>query len=169
MEPWSEWIKRCTHDAEQKMKNLKLEDWISIQGKRKWKWAQRLALTEAFDWTTEVLKWDPTIDTRLHAQRRSGRPKTRWTDDIHEYLQTTLDNAEKGRPDETNNEHPKDNNYWTDLARKKDLWNKLEKGYIKKEKMVTPTQPASQPINHQPPNITQQPPATSQQSQDTTN
>ena len=56
LESWVHWIKRCTHDAEQGVKKLKLDDWISMQRTRKWSWAQKLALTDEFDWTTAVLR-----------------------------------------------------------------------------------------------------------------
>ena len=78
LEPWTDWIRRCTHEAEHKMQNLQMDDWISIQRSKKWKWARKLALKDEFDWTTEVLKWDPTTNIRLNIQRRQGRPKTRW-------------------------------------------------------------------------------------------
>ena len=81
LEPFVEWIRRCTHDAEEHMKKLKLDDWITLQKQRKWRWAGRLARLESFDWTTAALDWDPTLDINLAARRRPGRPRTRWTDD----------------------------------------------------------------------------------------
>lgn len=72
-EPWGEWIQRCTHDVEAIMRTLKLEVWIVMQRRRKWRWASKLANTT---------QYDPTLDPRLAACRRPGRPKTRWADDI---------------------------------------------------------------------------------------
>ena len=69
------------------MKKLNLDDWITLQRRRKWRWVARLANTEAEAWTTQALRWDPTLDTQHNTRRRQGRPKTRWTDDIHHYLQ----------------------------------------------------------------------------------
>ena len=76
LEPWVDWIKRCTHDVEQRMKELKLDDWVTMQRRRKWKWGQKPALFDNFDWTTAVLRWDPTLVPQLHSRRRPGRPKT---------------------------------------------------------------------------------------------
>ena len=91
------WIKRCTHDVEQRMKKLKLDDWITMQRRRKWRWAQKLALTDHFDWTTAALRWDPSLDSQLKSRRRPGRPRTRWTDDICGYLR------QQTRPNTTDN------------------------------------------------------------------
>ena len=89
LEPWADWIKRSTHDVEARMKRLKLDDWVSLQRRRKWKWAQKLALCEDSSWATAAIQWDPTLDPRLNSQRRPGRPKTRWADDIYKYIQHT--------------------------------------------------------------------------------
>jgi len=87
LEPWVDWIRRCTHEAETRMKKLKLDDWVTIQRRRKWRWAHKLATNTNDTWTTTALQWDPTLDNQLKPRRRAGRPKTRWTDDIREYIQ----------------------------------------------------------------------------------
>ena len=86
MEPWVDWIRRCTHDVEAKMRRLKLDDWITMQRRRKWRWARKVALAPQCDWMAMALRWDPTGDPKLHARRRQGRPRRRWSDDIVSYL-----------------------------------------------------------------------------------
>ena len=88
LEPWTEWIKRCTRLVENQMKRLKLEDWVTLQRRRKWRWARKLATKSEFNWETAALHWDPTINPNLNSHRRPGRPKTRWLDDIHKYVQS---------------------------------------------------------------------------------
>ena len=81
LEPWVDWIRRCTHEAEAHMTKLNLDDWVSLQRRRKWRWVAKLAITEADAWTTQTIRWDPTLDMQHNTRRRQGRPKTRWTDD----------------------------------------------------------------------------------------
>ena len=45
LEPWVDWIKRCTHDVEARLKKLKLDDWTTMQKRRKWRWAGKLYST----------------------------------------------------------------------------------------------------------------------------
>ena len=89
LEPWVDRLRRCTHQAETHIKKLNLDAWITLQGRRKWRWVARFANTEAEAWTTQALRWDPTLDTQHNTRRRQGRPKTRWTDDIYHYIQHT--------------------------------------------------------------------------------
>jgi hypothetical protein len=85
-EPWVDWIRRCTHEVEERMWKLKLDDWITIQRRRKWRWAGNVAQTSREDWTAMAIRWDPTIDPKLKARRQPGRPKTRWTNDICSHI-----------------------------------------------------------------------------------
>ena len=94
IEPWSEWIKRSTREAETRMSKLRLEDWVTMQRRRKWRWARKLVASDEFNWATAAIQWDPTIDPKLKSRRRPGRPKTRWADDIRNYiLHTTAINT----------------------------------------------------------------------------
>ena len=88
LEPWTDWIQRCTHDVETRMKRLKLDDWITLQRRRKWRWARKVAMTEENNWMVLALQWDPTLDNQLSSGRRQGRPKTRWLDDIKQHVTT---------------------------------------------------------------------------------
>ena len=80
LEPWADWVQRCTHEAEQQLRKLGIQDWNSIQKQRKTKTAAHIA-TEQHKWTHHALQWDPQT-THPVAHRRQARPKTRWTDDL---------------------------------------------------------------------------------------
>ena len=123
------------------MKKLNLDDRITLQGRRKWRWVARLANTGAEAWTTQALRWDPTLDTQYNTRRRQGRPKTRWTDDIYHYIQRTRElttythdqadnnanNDDSIRADTTNTDV--DANIMLQMAQKKDLWLAMEEGF----------------------------------------
>jgi hypothetical protein len=141
VEPWEDWIRRCTHDVEARMKKLKLDDWTVMQRARKWRWARKAALAPISDWIAMAMRWDPTIDVKLHARRRRGRPKTRWTDDIVDYITTTT-NLQATPDNNTNNSDDDDSNIndnndattidrltWTTLAEDEATWDKLEHGF----------------------------------------
>ena len=81
MEPWADWIKRSTHEAEARMRALHLDDWVTVHQRRKQAWAEQLPTTGTNKWTLSTFNWDPSKDPRLNAQRRQGRPKARWADE----------------------------------------------------------------------------------------
>ena len=86
LEPWADWMRRCTHEAEKQMTDLGIQDWVSEQRRRKWRWARKVATDDASKWTARALHWDPTLDSRHNARRRTGRPQKRWTDDIIQHI-----------------------------------------------------------------------------------
>ena len=89
------------------------------------------------DWARTALLWDPTLDTRLHTRRRQGRPKTRWTDDIRNYVLSiqqppnTLDNTAENIHDDNHNNQGDDNS-WINVAQSEELWKSLEDGFVKR-------------------------------------
>ena len=117
LEPWVDWIRRCTHDAEAQMKALGLEDWVTTQRRRKWRWARRVATDTLGKWTLKALNWDPLLDSRYNPRRRAGRPLTRWVDDITEYITTRRDQQLA-------------NNHWMNIAATSTVWNALEKDFV---------------------------------------
>jgi hypothetical protein len=143
LEPWADWIKRSTHEVEERMKRLKLDDWVSIQRQRKWKWAEKLALCKDPTWTTIALQWDPTVDPRLKARRRPGRPKTRWADDIYKFIHedtatittsttSSTNISDKQLPPQSTSPTPLDNEVWLQRAKDKKFWDAHEKGYVQR-------------------------------------
>jgi len=143
MEPWVDFIRRCTHDVEMRMQTLRLDDWVTLQRQRKWRWARKVtAMTTSTDWMPMVMHWDPTVDHLLNARRRQGRPKTRWCDDIRNYVATHT-NSDDGRNNSNSgdiNDHtrnhlcpmPADNEQWQRLALDEAKWNQMERGFCQR-------------------------------------
>ena len=132
MEPWVGWIRRCTHDAEQRLATLNIPDWISIQRSRKWTWASRIANDSRNKWGLKALLWDPTLDSRYNTRRRQARPRRRWIDDITQHIQhyneDDDDNNDTAQQDLDSPHHS-----WRTLARNADLWADMEDEHIKRE------------------------------------
>jgi hypothetical protein len=132
IEPWSDWIKRCTHEAEARMTSLRLDDWTTLQRRRKWRWLHKLATTTHQTWTTAAIRWDPTQGWKQNATRRVGRPRTRWLDDICAHLDLTYDD----------HNHSWDIDALIKIAQDTHKWATLEKDYVTKS--GPPTTPTNQ-------------------------
>ena len=91
------------------MKKMNLDDWVTMQLRRKWRWAHKLATTTHDTWTTIALHWDPTLNTQPPARRRTGRPETRWTDDINDCLRHMSINAHKNASPRHDSNHDNNN------------------------------------------------------------
>ena len=123
------------------MQKLKLDDWVVMQRRRKWRWARKLAMTPDFDWMAMASKWDPTVDIHMNARRRQGRPKTRWGDDLASHVQqiTSTDPTQHSSTTNTNSSNddnnmmmfpmPVDNRLWQQVAQDEAAWEALEEGY----------------------------------------
>ena len=127
MEPWADWIRRCTHDIEQRLTNLHIPDWISLQRSRKWTWASRIANETRDKWSLKALLWDPTLDPRYSARRRQARPRRRWNDDIRQYAQQLNDSDDNGG--ETQLSDTSDHT-WMALARDLEMWDEMEDEFV---------------------------------------
>ena len=86
LEPWVDWIKRATTEARLRMQQLNIEDWTSIQRRRKFKWAQQIVCGPTGNWQRKILWWRPDNDPDGSPHRRPGRQKTRWTDDLRKLV-----------------------------------------------------------------------------------
>ena len=128
LEPWSEWIQRATHEAENRMKRLNFEDWISLQRRRKWKWAQKVATSTGDSWILDAVTWDPYPRLSTAASRRVGRPTKRWTDDLREYVYRAV--YDDGNHPSMNPRF--DNVEWLCHARDATTWAQLEQGYLQR-------------------------------------
>ena len=144
LEPWVDWIRRCTHDVEERMQKLKLDDWTVMQKKRKWAWARTIFLMPDNEWVLMAMRWDPTIDIKMNARRRQGRPRTRWCDDLVNYIRQATDNdsTQHGNTtDETTNDDdntdatmltmPVENRLWQRLAQDEASWEALKDGFCR--------------------------------------
>ena len=89
LEPWVDWIKRTTHDVEEKCKQLNMTSWVEKVRGLKWNLAERVITQDCSRWSRQALAWDPEhhfSGLQPKAQRRQARPKLRWMDDITEFL-----------------------------------------------------------------------------------
>ena len=137
LEPWVDWIRRCTHEVEARMKKLRLDDWVTLQRRRKWRWAHKIATTTQDTWTTIALQWDPTLDRQLDARRRTGRPTPRWTDDIIDHIRQCKTMAQQDNHNENNaaitdgvGDQVYDITTWLLLAKDKQKWADMERAYV---------------------------------------
>merc|ERR1711957_513870 len=67
--------------AEAHLTRLGLEDWVTTQRRRRWRWAARVA-REPHKWSHGILIWHPGDQHDHRPHRPPQRPKTRWSDDI---------------------------------------------------------------------------------------
>ena len=125
LEPWHEWIQRCTHEAEERMHKLNMRDWVHLQRQRKWRWAKKIATSVEDSWMLRALKWDPSPQLGLFQNRNVGRPKARWTDDIKQHLWREL---HQNTPPPSIN--PRLDNGWLHHAEDEVKWRQLEEGYV---------------------------------------
>ena len=110
MEPWLDWLKRVTSEAEKKLGELGYDDWLTKQRRKKWRWAKRIANMSEDRWALKASLWDPQWS--IKASRGVGRPKLRWDQDILAFL----------------NEQ-KITNPWLEVA-KQPLWEELEPLFV---------------------------------------
>ena len=80
-ETWLEWMRRCTHSAEEHLKKASIEDWVLAQRRRKWRLAGHTARREDHRWSETMLRWQP-----LRSFRAQGRPCKRWSDDLDSFF-----------------------------------------------------------------------------------
>eukprot|EP00973_Karenia_brevis_P041562 5750879-Karenia_brevis.AAC.1 len=76
VEAWVDWIRRTTHQVENKIQKMCLEDWATTYRRRQWKWAHKLVTHLANHWAGIAIKWVPETQGRNKARgRNAGRPK----------------------------------------------------------------------------------------------
>ena len=127
LEPWADWIRRTTHEAERRMKELRLDDWVSLHRKRKWRWAQKVATSHTHNWCIHALTWEPGHRVlSSNYSRRVGRPKLRWTDDVRSHISERVYNS----PAPASLHARLDNGTWIHHAQDGELWDRLEHSFI---------------------------------------
>eukprot|EP00973_Karenia_brevis_P019315 2647724-Karenia_brevis.AAC.1 len=109
LEPWQDWIQRVTHVAEDMLKKCNLDDWVTAQKRKKFRWAGHLARRADKRWSTTLLRFQP-----LHGYRDRGHPVKRWADDINRLFMS------KG--------YAKD--AWLDIAQDRERWTSFEEEFI---------------------------------------
>ena len=147
----------------ERMRKLKIDDWITTARRRKWKWAHKLATAGNNTWTTKALRCEPTVDEQLNARRRTGRPKTRWCDDIrkyvqqqqqhnhntnnstnnHQHLDNLMDDPTRHNNDcddnsttDNNNGQPNNMDAWLDVAKDTQCWATLEELFATRDSLT---------------------------------
>ena len=110
-ETWIEWIQRSTYIAEEHLARAKLDDWVTEQRRRLFRWAGHAARRTDNRWSTRVLDWQPTDGKRL-----IGRPKRRWSDTLNDYFLT---------------EHGLEKGSWQALAQCRETWSALDDDFCK--------------------------------------
>ena len=126
LEPWPDYIKRATQEAETHYKSTNLQEWTTLYHKKQWRWAQRVANQTHNRWSHLAAQWQPELDNKRPTIRRNARPRKRWDDDITSFLQarhhnTTNNNDTPPRPPPP---------HWLDAARDTTTWEKMEADYI---------------------------------------
>jgi hypothetical protein len=110
VEDWVEWIKRATRIAEYHLEKVRLEDWVTGQRRRKFRWAGHVARRSDGRWSYRLLDWQPR-----EGHRTAGRPKRRWADNIDNYVMEHV-GLDKGA--------------WIALAQDRDAWKALENDFV---------------------------------------
>ena len=85
LEPWHEWIKRTTHEIEGDLSRWRVEDWVTAQRRRYYRWAGHIAHRNDNRWSALVLDWATEAGT-CGAGRVQARPRKRWDDLLENYF-----------------------------------------------------------------------------------
>ena len=112
VENWVDWIKRATTIAEYQLEKVRLEDWVTGQRRRQFRWAGHVARRADNRWSYRVLDWRPS-----YGRRTVGRPRRRWADAINDFFEEEC-NLERGA--------------WISLAQCRDTWRSFEEAFCKK-------------------------------------
>ena len=105
-EDWVPFVVRATHKAEDMASSLGSPDWVSLQRRKKWRLAGKLAASNDNRWGRRLLEWRPWF--RTTPWRTVGRPVARWTDDLCRFARGS----------------------WVDTAQDGDMWAILEEGFV---------------------------------------
>ena len=110
-----DWIRRTTHETEELLKRLDIEDWLTTQRRRKFKWAMKVATCNSDRWASRATTWQPNLQHKAAATaaRSAGRPRTRWDDDLNSFSRRVLKCED-----------------WRIPASNKQLWQANENSYI---------------------------------------
>ena len=56
LEPWVDWVRRVTHEAEAKLEDMSIESGVTSQRRSKWIWATKLAGMDQTRWALIATK-----------------------------------------------------------------------------------------------------------------
>ena len=120
LEPWPDFIKRATRQAEAMTTKMIMEECAVTFWRRKWRWARRVATQARQRWSRLASTWDPEIADRRPTGRKQGRQRKRWDDDITMFLNTHTDDLPPDCPPD-----------WLQVAQRGTLWQHLEESFVK--------------------------------------
>lgn len=118
MESWADWIKRVTSEATDAMEKACVPDWVEEQKRRKWTWRGHTCRRTEGRWSRKILEWTPTQGTRGR-----GHPKTRWSDDIDQFVSELLSQNRAITV--------ADFSTWSEMALEQTVWKLLKEDCIK--------------------------------------
>ena len=87
--------------------------------------ATRIAILSKERWTSKIIEWNPGLDNKIRTNRSVGRPRTRWEDEVNEYLRPE-------ETEETNSSDVKNNSTWKAEAKKQKGWKAREEKFAKR-------------------------------------
>ena len=125
-EDWTEYIKRSTADALDKMERAKIRCWIRTHKKMKSKLALRIETSPCERWLRKAAEWNPDLSSRYKTNKAIGRPRKRCEDDINDFVKQVLEGKENEDPIERRNQT---NNNWINIAKDWRRWALLEGKY----------------------------------------
>ena len=88
LEPWHEWVQRVTREIELDTRRLNIEDWVTAQRRKHYRWAGHIARRDDQRWTTLILDWEPEggrLQGGAGKGRIQARPRRRWEDGLMQY------------------------------------------------------------------------------------
>ena len=95
-EDWIAYVKRSTREAQEQMKKANVPCWIETHRRMKWRMVMRLASLPEEWWSRKTAEWNPGLDNSIKTNSSVGRPRTRWEDEINEFIKTEETEDSKG-------------------------------------------------------------------------
>ena len=111
MEPWPDFMKRTARWTEEQIAEAGQSEWLDIWRRRQWRWASKLATTDAHKWSATASLWQPLLHSSHPQGRAQARPKKRWDQDIVTFLAEELQ-----APSPNWLEQAQDNEHWMQLV-----------------------------------------------------
>ena len=109
-EDWVEYIKRSTDEAMERMKTAKIQCWIKVHRRMKWRLAMRIAPSLEERWVVKAAGWNPEFSMQYKTYRAMGRPRKRWEDEIGDFPRSE-------RTEDVMDNFERNNNEWIKTAK----------------------------------------------------
>ena len=93
LEPWPEYIQRVTHEIDDHLGRIGMEDWVAAYRRRVFTWAGHVSRRSDGRWSTRILDWTPEGGQRQQGSgrgRRQGTPSRRWAYWLDKYFKHSL-------------------------------------------------------------------------------